>query len=180
MKYSEFKELYAKNKKIVIVGPQRSGTTFSAKAIAEDKGVHHIDEMTFQAEQYEKFLRIVENKKGFCVQAPAMTHLSENIIKDIPDVLLVYLNRPIGEIKSSINRIKWGYDEHEKSKMKSVTDVFSHEISAETKYRYLKALSEKNKNIINIDYHSMKVHPLWINKELRVNFGPKRISLPQQ
>ena len=88
--------------KIVVTGPQRSGTRLISHAIAEDTGHKHVDEMDWW--YLDPFLRELKNDGKHVLQAPGMSHVCAEIPED---VLVVFCMRDVLDIVASETRIKW-------------------------------------------------------------------------
>jgi len=92
-----------KHSVIVVTGPQRSGTKITAMCVAHDTGHRFRGEASFEIHD-EKLFRRLLNKKNVVIQAPAMSHL----VDELPDhVCVVFSFRPIKDIIASQDRVKW-------------------------------------------------------------------------
>lgn len=158
-------EKLQKYKKIVVTGPQRSGTTICSRMIACDTGHSCVDETAFGAENESGWRQVLE-RNNVVVQCPAMSKLCSDLGNN---VLVVFMRRDVGDIMASQSRIDWGSEGHELKKYGAEGDI------AQVKYDYW----EQNKpaNWIDVEYESLKKHPLWIDKQYRKNFSPKQTSL---
>ena len=68
-------ENLAVHKKIVVTGPQRSGTRIGAKMIAADTGYQFVDEAEFLIKDSDLFREFLQ-RDGVVVQAPHMLKTS--------------------------------------------------------------------------------------------------------
>ena len=85
-------------KKIVVVGNQRSGTTFTAKYLAKALNFKYVDESAFEINDVYKFIHAFKDKT--VVQAPALTIYIHKIITQ--DDLVVFMVRDWSDILKSI------------------------------------------------------------------------------
>ena len=186
---SYFKEF----KRIIIVGTQRSGTTFTAQAIADTLNYKFIDEKEFSVRNSKIFKQLIQ-QTNIVVQAPAMTHKIQTLISE--DDLVVFMNRKWSDIVKSVykkNRklsnwvfMKTVYD-LDKSYFTDADpnclDIYNTQVDIDSYYldSYYKMWkyyqSKVIKNNITLEYESMKTHPLWIEKNQRTNFSPKQTTI---
>jgi hypothetical protein len=90
--------------RIVVTGPQRSGTTIAARMIANDTGHRYVDEVDFGVYDVEAWRRTLEDE-CVVVQCP---HMLKTILDaPPPDVYVVLMRRDINEIHASEERIGW-------------------------------------------------------------------------
>ena len=178
-------EKLTKYSRILVTGPQRSGTTIAAKMIAKDTGYKYIDEFDFGTKDEKGFLSTLTNCKNLVIQCPAMSHLVHKVAND--DTLVVMMMRDINDIVASEKRVNWSggpYAELEKFGMtgKRARSFRQHggKIS-ELKYkRWNEEQKNKIPNYLELEYESLSKHPLWVPKEKRVNFHPKQTTLQNE
>lgn len=156
-------EKYKDYKKIVVTGPQRSGTTIASHMIAKDLGYEHIDETKFGVHNGNVFRKILNDRENIVIQAPGLFQ-DCMAIKD-EDVLVVVMKRNIKDIIASQERIKWAYEKGELSKFGLENGIIS-----KVKYDYFK--THKPKNYVELRYSDLKRHPLYV--ENRKRFSPKQ------
>ena len=184
----DYNELVHKltHKKVIVSGAQRSGTTFTAKALAADLNVPYIDENHFHnvGFDFEKLVKLIVTYDAFVVHCPPLSSLLHNL-RFFKDFAIVFLRRDVNEIIKSQERIRWRCEKEEKNKLYSalVRDFpgfqfdFSLPISV-LKYHFW----EKQKHLLDVyqckyfelEYNSMKTHHMF--KESRVHFAPKQTS----
>lgn len=152
-----------KYKRILVSGPQRSGTRICARMISKDTGYQYIDESTFKIVDLDKFNDIVKYDENIVIHCPGIAHVIEQYSSS--DNLIIFMHRNVDDILASQKRIGWG-DTEELLKYKKSAGIIS-----DIKYDYWKEQKQKIINWLEIEYETLKTHPLWINKELRVNFG---------
>lgn len=160
--------------KIIVTGPQRSGTRICAKMIAADTGYHYFDETVLNdpsvkyPDNLPKAKDLILNDTKFVLQAPALAKNVKMLGK--PNVLIVWMKRPKEEILASQQRVGWRYESYELSKYGLSEGVISDVKNAEWA-----ALKSQIPNILEVEYSSLKEHPLWIQE--RKDFGACQTSL---
>lgn len=160
-----FKECVKKSrqhKKIIVTGPQRSGTTFTAKILAKELGYKHIDELDFGVTNTSEWQNILDNKENFVMQCP---HFAKEA-SHLEDVFVVFMIRDIEDIKLSQKRINWQCEGVELKKYDEDGDI------AQVKYNYWH--KNKPKHYFELKYESLASHPSWKPKEQRKNFHSKQ------
>ena len=147
---------FEKFNKIIVLGPQRSGTTVAAQMIASDLGYTYVDEAEYHTNSHRHF-RIqlelaTERETPSVIQAPNMTSQIHNILsleskfkldrKINDDTLVIFMTRNKDDILKSMMKISNG-------KCKSCGQDYSYELNDLQMERTL----EKYK----INYQSEKV-----------------------
>lgn len=146
-------------KKIIVTGPQRSGTRFVAKCIANGLGLKYIDEVEFNTHD-EKLFKNILKQDNIVVHCPAMTHICHKF-----DVAVMFVRRPIKEIIESQKKIDW-------DKRNIVGELAKYGKKkgniAEVKYNAWDNWQKKLcKYPFEINYHDLEEHPLWVGKKKR-------------
>lgn len=162
----------AVHSRIVVTGPQRSGTTIAAQMIAHDTGHRYVDEREFGSISVSAWRRKLEDEH-IVVQCP---HMLKAILDDpLPEVLVVLMRRPLDEIYASQDRIGW--DSRFGGNTQELA-VFGRTegSSAELKYEYWD-MSPKPPNYLELDYGSLRDHPLYVAQEMRADFDPKQTTV---
>jgi hypothetical protein len=182
MNLVEVIEKVRNNKTIVVVGPQRSGTTIAGKMLATELKRRYIDEMEFSAHDLWKFMFLLESlKEPAVIQCPALTHLCHTMPQQIA---VVFLIRDLNEIAASQDRCKmgsgksWTQEEEENELAKYFR---SHEPIAMTKYsvwsQFQKPTLEHRKcTYCELEYDSLRQHRLWVEKSKRKNWWAKQTA----
>ena len=156
------------HKKILVTGPQRSGTTIATEILAQELDYRYVDEKS--ANTILDILHFVRHATRFVIQGPTLAAYCHLL-----PMTVVYMIRPINEIIASEIRIKWSCSCEQEELAKCFADKGP---ISEVKYKiwntYQKPLL---KDFFELEYHSMKDHCLWINKEKRVDFSPKQTKL---
>jgi len=151
-----------KYNKILVTGPQRSGTRIAAKMIAIDTGYDYIDEECFNVSNRDK-LREILKRDGIVVQCPAVSAWIQEFSTD--NTLIVFMKRSIKDILASQKRIRW------EQKTELAKYIRKKGVISKIKYEtWIKEQIQEIKNWIDLPYESLDKHPLWIPKEKRLDF----------
>lgn len=175
-------EHLTKYKRILVTGPQRSGTTIAAKMIAADTGYRFVDEHEFGVDDichFEEMLAI----DGIVIQCPAMCHLIHKYGRTSEN-LIVFMIRRNEDIIASENRIRWHFAEYERSKYKnqfeSVWNFYQYLPICEIKKQvFIMHQEQEIKEHMRIGYSELSNHRLWIDKQFRLNFTAKQTEVAQ-
>lgn len=163
-------------KKIVVSGPQRSGTTICAKMIASDLCYTCLLEETFSTNyNWGDFQRLFKSLlKDNCkvCQIPALSPYLHLLPED---VAVIFMMRDIEDIKISEKRINWTDEQRMLSRYYRTSGNIS-----ETKYEVWKEYQKPFiKHAYEIPYESLKEHPMWVDKKNRINFGPRQTEIEE-
>jgi len=159
--------------KIMVTGPQRSGTTICAKMIAHDLGVRYIDEddigwKSASVMDEDALRRLFQNETGFVVQAPAAAHMCHQLGAD--DVAVVFMMRDVDAIIASQKRIGWKYERVELDKYDA-----PHGPIAVVKYRcWFMWQRDMIKHPFEIEYAALHQHPMWVPQDKRRGFATRQ------
>ncbi len=161
--------------KILVTGPQRSGTRIASRMIACDTKYSYIDEHTFRTDDIEQFNKVMLSPYKSVVQCPGMNYCIEQY--SASDILIVMMIRPIPDIIRSEKRVEWvngPYHEYEKygiGRLQARTLRRKGDRISLRKYQYWKDCQKgKIKHFLELEYESLKYHHLWIPKEKRLHF----------
>lgn len=157
--------------KIIVTGPQRSGTRIVSHIISHDTGHKYIDEK--ECFNFNKVWKRWMNDKDFVIHAPAMAARCSDF--GIDDTLIVFCRRNIDDIIKSQKRINWRCEPEEKYEYKEVFgkdfDKISDKPISEIKYAIWDKIQKKNiKHWLDVDYQSLSKHPLFVDKDRREGF----------
>ncbi len=160
-------EHLAAHTRIVVTGPQRSGTRVAAKMIAADTGHAFVDEMEFAIKDAGAFREVLRRER-VVVQAPNM--LKDMVDDPPPGTFVVLMRRDLERIHASERRIRWA-----EVYGGNVTELAKFGLSegdpAAVKYAYWDA-HEKPVPFLELEYEALHSHPLWVPEQLRQDFGP--------
>ena len=93
-------------KKIVVIGNQRSGTTFTAKYLAKALNFKYIDEDAIHVNVVPKFQKVF--KDNVVLQAPAMSSYIHKLVSS--EDLVVFMVRDWSDILISVQKKKWIFE----------------------------------------------------------------------
>ena len=164
-------------RKILVTGPQRSGTRICAKMIAHDLNLTYIDENDIgwtapSIQRKDEFVRILRKCTGFVVQAPAMAHAC-HVVPD-HETAVVFMRRDIEDIIASQERIGWDHEEAELAKYGGTFGPI-----AEVKYDcWTRFQRDQIPHAFEMEYEALARHSLWIPKEKRGDFLAGQTALP--
>ncbi len=94
-------EHLAKHAKILVTGPHRSGTTFTARCIAHDTGHEFRAEERIHFDCRYLMQLHLEDERPFVIQCPFMAH----IIHTFQQVMVVWVSRDKAAVTRSLNRM---------------------------------------------------------------------------
>ena len=186
--------LFKGYKRIIIVGPQRSGTTFTSQALANTLNFKNVDEGEFNVRDINMFRNVIE-QENIVVQAPGMTCKIQKLVGD--DDLVVFMNRKWSDILKSVIRKNNGrlsnwvlmetmfnIDRYYFNEYDNTAGEFFDKYVSKNSY-YLDSYynvwkhyqSKVIPNCITLEYESMKIHPMWLDKDQRKNFSGKQTTI---
>lgn len=158
--------------RVIVIGPQRSGTRIATKILAHELKYEYVDETEFAADQYDMFKGIVRNKDKIVVQAPGLTHRVLQLDK-LSNTATVFMVRPTVDIIMSQRRIHWpDAGELAKYNHETTTGVIS-----VIKFQEYGKLLPKLKQSYTLQYEDLVGHPLFIPKEKRKGFAWNQTTL---
>lgn len=156
--------------RVVVTGPQRSGTTITAQMIAHDTGHTCIDETEFGVYDVQRFRELVTTRSGIVVQAP---HMLREIVDDPPPaVFVVLMRRELPEIHASDERIGWTKGGAHRPEL-GIFDLEDGD-PAELKYRYWDEHPHTFESCEVVNPRDIETHPLFVKPERRRGFAPKQ------
>ena len=157
-------------KRILVTGPQRSGTKIAARMIAADTGYKYIDENVFSFNE-DKFAKIIL-AEFIVVQCPTMSSTIEYYAED--DTLIVFMFRDLDDIADSEDRMGWTVGDYQELYKFGMTvnqaRMFRRDggRTAPLKYKLWAGQKTVIKHYLELEYESLSDHPLWIPKEKRI------------
>lgn len=182
MNYSQlFQTIQLKKfSKILVSGPQRSGTTFLSNVLSEDLNYKLYDEL----KTVDSFLDI---KHESVSQAPSMSSLLHKIPEQ-SGVVVIFVSRNCNDIIASCEKLKWGeinwnnYHGGEIAERGILNHNCPNYLNKNTHSSYIKQnfwmahqMHVMQVPYINISYHFLQDHPKFKNKSQRLNFSAKQI-----
>jgi hypothetical protein len=161
-------EQLAAHRRILVTGPQRSGTTIASQMIALDTGHRCIDESEFGVYDVAAWRALLQ-LDDVVIQCP---HMLKFILDDPrEDVLVVLMRRDLAAIHASERRIRWE-EIHRGNSAELAAFGLAEGSSAEIKYAYW-AASARPPHYLELHYDTLREHPLYVPTEGRVSFGRK-------
>lgn len=167
-------EQYKNYKKILVTGPQRSGTTICAKILAAELNYTYVDERKVGVRSLTELFNKLSNESNIVIQGPAFCSCCQWI--DSPETAIIIMRRDVNDIKKSQLRISWEENNNElKNYFKTSGDI------AEVRYHYWDEFQSKMMRVpyFEIEYESLKSHPMWVDPEQRKNFTRRQTSLEE-
>lgn len=160
-------ENLARHLRILITGPQRSGTTIAGQMIAHDTGFAYVDESDYGVFD-ERGWRQILRRERVVVQCP---HMLKRIV-DAPmdDSLVVLMRRDLAQIHQSEERVGWKGSWGHLVELAQF-DLQEGDISA-VKYAYWDE-HVKPPFFLELRYDSLRDHPFFIESPQRASFGAK-------
>ncbi len=159
--------------RVLVTGPQRSGTTLIARAIEHDTDLEYVDENEFRATDYAMWKTMVTLSTGIVMQCPGMCRYVHEF-GDQDDVAVVMCDRDIYEIMASQERIGWEWEKFELLRYGRIDGEI-----ARVKYVHWwrEGQKDKIKHAFDVRYDDLESHPLWLPKEQRVDFDRRQYQL---
>lgn len=159
--------------KVIVTGPQRSGTHIAAKIIANMLSYNYIEEDDFGINSFEKFKQRYTNILHIVVQAPGIAHKIHHLDQSW---FIVFMYRDVVEIIASEKRIGWKDEHIEKNKYISEFNLagkFPHMKICVLKYLCFSTYQYQHigDRTAKLSYASLANHKLWIDKKDR----PKKL-----
>jgi len=171
-------EHLARYGRILVAGPQRSGTRIASKMIAQDTGHLCCEEEAFGVHDRGAFDRLV-GQCGIVVQCPAMSHA----IHEYGDAgtLVVWMVRDLGDILASERRIGWtngpyhelmhyGYSSRQARSYR----LHGGQVAPIKVRVWQETQRAQVSHWLELDYESLAGHPLWVPRAERAGFGVRQ------
>jgi hypothetical protein len=144
--------------RVLVTGPQRTGTTIGAKMLSVDLGLEFLaDKILIGAPHCEGVERLLASgRDGFVLQCPGVANEIRALARE--GVAVVWMVR--NEADAAASWQKLGGDPGRPARRNA---------------RWL-AWRAGIPNAFELRYESLGGHPLWVPKEERVGWGPRKIS----
>ena len=158
-------------KRILITGPQRSGTTIASRIISYELGLKWITEESVDVDKLDLFFKLHFSEDNYVLQAPGLSFICHLLPVDA----VVFLWRPDKEIANSVARIGWmKHDKYESEK-------YFRRNRAKRSWSLKKNIYEcyqisKIKNAYTLDYKSLEGHSLYVSADQRMHFHCRQIE----
>lgn len=175
MTLTELIPLLKPYKAVLVTGPQRSGTAIATKILAQELGYREVPEEEFGIHNSLQALGILL-QNNVVLHAPGLCHQAD-MLGDMADAAVVLMRRPLDEIHASEERIGWrtAYGGAnvvaEQNKYLNEFRETDDDVAA-LKYRIWDAQQKHRCEAFDLDYSSLRGHPLW--KDKRTDFAPRQ------
>ncbi|MHA1948310.1 MAG: hypothetical protein ACW99G_03580 [Candidatus Thorarchaeota archaeon] len=156
-------EIASQYRKILVTGPQRSGTHIAAQIISAELGYKYLEEEEVRIRSLSLLFKELFSHRESVIQGPAFSHISHLI--DIRDCLVVFMMRDLKEIYKSEKSIEWGG----KAESFELMGYFAKEgKSAKIKYDSWNEIQKPNMKCkwVELNYYDLKSHPMF-DKSIR-------------
>lgn len=178
--WSHFLKISRSYDYIVISGPQRSGTTYVTKELANELKYRHVDEFKHGISQFDKMMTFI-GKVPSVIQAPALCHKLHEI--NYKKTLIVFMLRNNEDIKKSEDRINWHKKYADKERFAYITQFPKHK----DRLRFFKRSAPMKKwawkriqrramqvDFLQLPFDFISQSKGFVKKEDRINFGKKQ------
>lgn len=156
-----------RHSKIMVTGPQRSGTTICARMIAHDTGHTYFDENQIGIDNQGLWQNLFLTQSNFVVQAPGLAHVAH----EFPG-FVVWMQRAVVDIIASQKRIGWGFEDHELRKYRA-----DHGPIAQVKYDFWREMQRSmTAKYQEVRFSDLVHHPFFVHRDKRAGFGPRQWS----
>lgn len=144
--------------KIVVTGPQRSGTRITATIIAHDLSYRYIDEMQIRLYSMCELFKLLLASDKVVIQCPHISAICHMI--DTPSTTIIFTKRNLKDISKSQKRVEWKKNEESLKQYFFETGDIN-----EIKYRVWEQFQKPQMKVpyYEIEYESLKEHPLWVD-----------------
>lgn len=160
--------------RIVVTGPQRSGTTICSRMIAHDTGHRLCDEQDWGVHDPAALLHELRQEP---VVAHCPTLFKWIVDRPSPDVLVVVVRRDLESIYASQRRIDWQFEAMELRQfgLHPVYDNGCRPRAAAVKYAYWD-WGTRPPIYVEVNYDDLRTHTLWVDPGDRERFAPKQTA----
>lgn len=152
--------------RVLVTGPQRSGTRICSKMIAHDTELRFVDEREFDTDSLNRLWRMLQDETWIVVQCPALCRYVHRLATD--DDAVVFMKRRLVDIKLSERRIGWRFEPPEKIRY---DERFTTAADAKIDY-WWDVQCDDIENDFEVAYENLERHQLWVPPEGRTHFGP--------
>lgn len=157
--------------KIIVSGPQRSGTTFACAVLQEELGY---DKIHMPYSDRKRCKQWIDELDRVLIHGPGMAHALVWLTEMKDDVAVVWMKRKVEDIIASERRIGWAFEAHELSQYHLKPN---HGPISKVKYHFWdKVQRHLIKNKFEVEYESLKDHPLWVDKDQRRKFDAYQVG----
>lgn len=167
----------ARYRKILVTGPQRSGTTIVSRILAAESGYRCVDERDFGWRDIDRFEALVAEDDRMVIQCPGLSHTIERWAS--PDHLIVFMHRNPADIMASERRVRWGSGRYQKRLYRHTVPYLRHWLTPVSVLKYLHWHFVQKAQVphsVDLPYESLVSHPLWVSQDRRAGFTAKQTA----
>lgn len=143
--------------KIIVTGPQRSGTRFVAKVIAHDANLTYIDETEIHTDSLYALWSMLDTRDNVVIQCPALS-IYVHLFGDRDDVGVVMVIRDPDAIQASQDETNWT---ETLETLERARCGYPEMPSWATKYVYWKKQKRRIKHYREVVFEELQNHELW-------------------
>ncbi len=170
---------------IIVVGPQRSGTTFTGYAISQSLNIPYFAEESFDYDNIVLFTNLLETQEKKVLQCPALTHSIDTV--NLEESVIVWMVRKKEDIINSEKRISWKDEYHEKTKYLRRYEDATDDLPKIDLFKPISLIKyffwenyqrQKIVHFIEIEYEALRIifPKFWVSKKERKDFSPRQIG----
>lgn len=161
--------------KILVTGPQRSGTTIASQIIAAEVSKRCIDERDYGYHDPIAFRSFVESEESLVIQCPNFAHIIERFASE--SICVVFMHRDPRAIIASQKRVDWKSASYQRRLYRGKVPYVINWLTPICVIKILYwHLHQKFHVIHSIDlaYEDLSQHRLWIDSHRRQAFAAKQ------
>ncbi|MBA3387691.1 MAG: hypothetical protein H0T95_13960 [Chthoniobacterales bacterium] len=152
-------------RKILVTGPQRSGTTIASRILAHELRYRFVSEKDIKTHSLSRLHKRLFSWRREVIQGPCFGSICHYI--DTPRTLIVFMRRDLSEIVQSEHRIGWSAQQWELANYFRDAGTIA-AVRYECWEKYQQGLMEVP--WIELAHASLAPHRLWIDREKRLHF----------
>lgn len=158
--------------RVLVTGPQRSGTRITTTMIAHDLNYWTFYEEQVGTDSLNRLWHTLETSRNIVVQCPALSCHAHLLGLNDEGLAVVFMRRRLEEIKASERRIAWAWEKPELIR----EGILVNASSAEAKYKRWDELQKEvlGERGFEVHYESLHTHPLWKPAPARTTFEPRQ------
>ena len=153
-------------RKVLVTGPQRSGTTIATKILAFELGYRSVSEKDIKTHSLWRLHKRLLSLRREVIQGPCFGSICHYI--DTPKTLVVFMRRDVNEIVRSEQRIGWHAQQWELANYFRDSGTIS-AVRYECWEKYQQQLMEVP--WIELEQASLAGHRLWVESDKRRHFS---------
>ena len=153
-------------RKVLVTGPQRSGTTIATKILAYELGYRSVSEKDIKTHSLWRLHKRLLSLRREVIQGPCFGSICHYI--DTPKTLVVFMRREVNEIVRSEQRIGWHAQQWELANYFRDSGTIS-AVRYECWEKYQQQLMEVP--WIELEHASLAGHRLWVESDKRRQFS---------